>query len=220
MVICATLAFGAAVACAGADNAIGDTSQPPDSEQAPSSAVSPELRDQRGGPSCLNPSGPQLTGAAAGLVRIGATASSIREQCVVVADTSLALEGEAQPAILVEVGSDTVLAEIVGSRVWRVRVRSAGLRTEDSVGVGTPARRLLTVPDATVMWGEGNHVIISPIYCGLSFQLDGRPPRARPWTTAEVAEMPDSVRVSQVLVVGSCHTPSGSRILWDTTSSR
>lgn len=141
-------------------------------------------------------------------MRIGATEASVRERCVVVADTSLTLEGTAQLAILVEVGSDTVLAEIVESRVWRIRVRSAGLRTADSVGVGTPARQLLAAPDAAVIWGEGDHFIVSPAYCGLSFQLAGLPPRASPWTTAEVRELPESVRVGQVLVVGGCPTTS------------
>lgn len=153
-----------------------------------------------------------------GLVRIQAAVSDVRDQCVIVADTSLVLEGDVQPAILVEVATDTVLAEIDDGRIWRIRVRSSGIRTADSVGVATPARQLLTVPGAAVIWGEGNHFITSPAHCGLSFQLTGLPPRARPWTTAEVAQMPDSVRVSQVLVTGACHTPDGKRILRDPTT--
>jgi len=198
------LALGAIIACADADRADTDALRQPEPEPASSEAAAPGAPGRADGPTCLDPSGPQLTDASAGLVRIGATESSVRAECNVVADTALMLEGDVQPAILVEVGTDTVLAEIVDARVWRIRVRSPGLRTADSVGVGTPARQLLAAPGANVVWGEGNHVVVTPEHCGLSFLLTALPPRARPWSTAEVAEMPDSVRVGEVLVIGSC----------------
>jgi hypothetical protein len=168
---------------------------------------------------CLAVGGAQVTGASVGDVRIREPEADVRMRCTVVADTSLLLEGEPQPALLLAIDTDIVLAEIVAGRVWRLRVRSPGLRASDSTGVGTPAHRLLSGdPDATVAWGAGDHYVISPSHCGMSFQLLGLPPRARPWTTAEVAQMPDSVRVGLVLVTGACHTPDGLRILWDTTT--
>lgn len=196
------LALGTTIACADADRTDTGGVEQPERASAASNATTSDQSRQGDVPSCLNSSGPQLTGESAGLVRIGATESSVRAECNVVADTALTLEGQAQPAILVEVGTDTVLAEIVRDRVWRIRVTSPGLRTADSVGVGTPARRLLAAPGANVVWGEGNHVIVSPEYPGLSFLLTGLPPRARPWRTEEVAEMPDSVRVGGVMVLG------------------
>ena len=169
---------------------------------------------------CLAVDRTQVTGASVGTVRLRESEADVRRRCTVAADTFLLLEGESQPALLLALGTDTILAEIVSGRIWRLRVRSPGLRTSDSIGVGTPAYRLLSDTNATVSWGEGDHFVISPSYCGLSFQLHGLPPRARPWSTAEVAQMPDSVvRVGMVLITGACHTPEGLRVLWDTTSS-
>jgi len=204
----AILALTGAAACGEADRSGTDTDQLPRSEPSPPSA---EAADRSADHTCLNPSGPQLTGETAGSVRIGMTETNLREECTVVADTTLSLEGQAQPALLVEVGRDTVLAEIADAKVWRIRVRSAGLRTGDSVGVGTPARQLLSAPGASVAWGEGNHVLLTPEHCGLSFLLAGLPRRARPWTAPEIADMPDTVRVDQVLVIGSCDGPGGAR---------
>ena len=198
------LALGAVIACTDADRAETDRAQQSETEAASSQTAPSDAHGRHDRETCLDPSGPQLTGESAGLVRIGAAESGVRAECNVVADTALVLEGDVQPAILVEVGTDTVLAELVQGRVWRIRVRGPGLRTADSVGVGTPARQLLTTPGANVIWGEGNHVIVSPEHCGLSFRLTGLPRSARPWRTAEVAEMPDSVRVGEVLVLGSC----------------
>jgi hypothetical protein len=140
---------------------------------------------------CLAAGGTQLTGASVGTVRLRESEADIRIRCTVAADTVLLLEGEPQPALLLALGIDTVMAEIVSGRIWRLRVRSPGLRTSDSTGVGTPANRLLSETAATLSWGEGEHYVISPSYCGLSFQLQGLPSRGRPWTSAEVAQMPD-----------------------------
>jgi len=200
----AILALTGAATCTDADRSGADTDQLPRSEPAPSAEATDPSPDR----SCLDASGPQLTGESAGRVRIGMTKANLQEQCTVIADTALAQEGQVQPALLVEVGRDTVLAEVADAQVWRIRVRSAGLRTEDSVGVGTPARQLLAARGASVAWGEGNHVLLTPAHCGLSFLLAGLPRRGRPWTAPEIAAMPDSVRVGQVLVIGSCHTPN------------
>lgn len=194
--IAATLLIASAAACA-------DVETPKTEEPAPShteSTTQAPTTVQR----CTDPAEPLLTDSAVGLVRIEAPVDEVRERCTIAADTSLILEGDVQPAILVEVATDTVLAEIVDDRVWRIRVRSPAIRTADSVGVGTPARELLDEPGATVAWGEGDHFILNPAYCGLSFQLTGLPQRPEPWTTPEVAELPDTVRVNEVLVTGGC----------------
>lgn len=145
---------------------------------------------------------------------------SVRARCAVVGDTVLRLEGQDQPAIRVALGADTVLIEIVDGRVWRITVRSPGLHTADSIGIGTPARRLAD-SGAIIARGEGGHYILSPEHCGLSFEIAGLPARDEPWrswTTRELAAMPDSVRVGELLVTGMCPTPAGTRVLWDTTS--
>lgn len=155
-------------------------------------------------------------------MRIREPVDSVRARCTVVGDTVLRLEGQEQPAIRVALGGDTVLIEIVDGRVWRMTVRSPGLRTADSTGVGTPIRTLVADSGAIVARGDGGQYVLSPAHCGLSFEIAGLPARraepGRTWTARELATMPDSVRVGEVLVTGACHTPAGLRVLWDTTA--
>jgi hypothetical protein len=119
-----------------------------------------------------------------------------------VGDTTLMLEGEPQPALRVALGGDTIVAEVVEGRVWRIRVTSPGPATSDSLRVGTPVRRLAELPGVILAAGEGRYYAISPAHCGLSFGVEGLPFRARPWTVAELAATPDSVRVGEILVTG------------------
>src|SRR5690606_6171549 len=107
------LALGAVIACTDADRAETDRAQQSETEAASSQTAPSDAHGRHDRETCLDPSGPQLTGESAGLVRIGAAESGVRAECNVVADTALVLEGDVQPAILVEVGTDTVLAEIV-----------------------------------------------------------------------------------------------------------
>jgi hypothetical protein len=151
---------------------------------------------------CASGGGPVLTGAAVGGVAIRDEAEDVRRRCAVVGDTTLMLEGQPQPAMRVALGGDTIIAEVVEGRIWRIRVTSPGLATSDSLRVGTPARRLAELPGAQVLAGEGQTFLISPAHCGLSFGLEGVPVRARPMTTAELASLPDRVRVGAILVTG------------------
>jgi hypothetical protein len=161
-----------------------------------------------------------LTGAAVGGVAIRDDTESVKSRCAVVGDTTLVLEGNPQPALRVALGGDTIVAEVVEGRIWRIRVTTPGLATGDSLHVGTPVRRMAELPGVTLAAGEGRYFAISPAHCGLSFAIDGLPFRARPWTTAELATMPDSVRVGTILVTGACHANGGLRVLWDTSAVR
>lgn len=167
---------------------------------------------------CQVSDGAVLTGASVAGIRIREDAAEVRRRCKVVGDTTLQLEGEPQPAMKIALDGDTVLAEVVDGRIWRIRVTSPGLVTSDSLHVGTPARQLAAIPGATVSPGEGNYFVILPNHCGLSFGLEGLPVRGRPWTIAELATQPDSARVGVILVTGSCHENGGTRILWDTAA--
>jgi hypothetical protein len=166
-------------------------------------------------PVCLPDSAAQITGAAVGAVRVRARVAEVRNACPVVGDTTLILEGQAQPALLVQVGRDTIIAEVAQDRISRIRVVSSGLATADEIRVGTPLRQLARIPSAELATGEGQHYLIAPIHCGLSFGIEGLPFGERRWTPAAMHAQPDSVRVDVILVVGMCHENGGLRVLWD-----
>lgn len=144
-----------------------------------------------------------LTGEGVGPVRIGATVDAVRARCTIVAEgTRPGPEGSTSRFVTVAMNADSVDAEIVDGRVWRVPVTSSRLRTEDGLGVGTPLARLLELRDVRPAMGEGLYVL-SPAHCGVSFQLaspDGSLPPAT--TVAELRRLPSSTVVSRVLLTG------------------
>jgi hypothetical protein len=103
---------------------------------------------------------------------------------------------------------DTVEAEIVDSRVWRIEVLSPRFRTADSLGVGTPLRRLLALRDPRGITGEGQLFVVSPEHCGLSFRLsdNGSSARTQNWDLAALSRLPSATVVNKILIVG-CERP-------------
>ena len=91
-----------------------------------------------------------------GQLRIGTTVHSIRQKCNVVRDTTV-IVGEGMPArkLAVAFSQDTVDAEVVDDRVWRIAVLSPRLKTADSLGVGTTIARLVQLNEPRGMTGEG-----------------------------------------------------------------
>ena len=139
-----------------------------------------------------------LADSAAGPVRLGMTVEQLRARCAGTRDTTvLADEGMRERMLLVPVGRDTLAASIVDDRVWRVAVTTPGIRTRDSLGVGTRLSRLLEMPGARGIAGEGRSFVIADVPCGLSFQLD-----ARATGDAEIRGLPGETRVKRVLVTG------------------
>jgi hypothetical protein len=148
---------------------------------------------------------PVIDSAGVGALRIGVPLDSVRARCLVLRDT-VELRAEGQPARIVSVpiGGDTVEAEIVDGRVWRVTVARPGLRTADSLGVGTPVTRLLALfPRAIGAHGEGG-IYATSTRCGLSFRLTDLAPgaRFRGGTTAALRALPPGAAVTRVLVTG------------------
>ena len=144
-----------------------------------------------------------LTGEGVGPVRIGATVDAVRARCAIVAEgTRPGPEGSTSRFVTVAMNADSVDAEIVDGRVWRVPVTSSRLRTEDGLGVGTPLARLLELRDVRPAMGEGLYVL-SPAHCGMSFQLANPGGSLPPATTvAELRRLPASTVVSRVLLTG------------------
>jgi hypothetical protein len=146
-----------------------------------------------------------ITDEGIGELRIGTTVESVRQKCTVVSDTT-ALGAEGMPArkLGVALARDTVEAEIVDGRVWRIAVHSPRLRTVDSLGVGTTLARLLQLRNPRGMTGEGKFFVASPAHCGMSFRLANAGPGAQrgDLDSAGLARLPKSAVVSEVLVFG------------------
>jgi hypothetical protein len=133
------------------------------------------------------------------------TPEAVRARCVVVRDTSrLASEGQLARMIAVAFPRDTVEAEIVDGRVWRIEVLSPRFQTADSLGVGTPLRRLLALREPRGITGEGQLFVVSPEHCGLSFRLsdNGSSARTQNWDRAGLARLSSATVVNKILVVG------------------
>ncbi len=139
-----------------------------------------------------------------GELRIGATVEAVRERCNVVRDTT-APGAEGMPArkLAVALSRDTVEAEIVDGRVWRIAVGSPRLRTADALGVGTSIGRLRQLKDPRGMMGEGQFFVASPQHCGMSFRIANAGPRARgDMDRAGLFRLPDTAAVAEVLIFG------------------
>jgi hypothetical protein len=148
-----------------------------------------------------------ITDEGIGQVRIGAGMESVQQKCNVVRDTTVVdVEGMPSRRLAVAFSRDTVQAEIVDGRVWRIAVLSPGLRTADSLGVGTSIARLLQLKDPHGMTGEGQFFVASPAHCGKSFRLaiaEAGPARGE-LDQAGLARLPRSTAVNEVLIFG-CH---------------
>jgi hypothetical protein len=180
-------------------------SLPPSGE---TTAVTPQPSPPAPGTSAPRPSAcgaEVITDEGIGEIRIGATVESVRQKCNVVRDTT-APGAEAMPArkLTVALSRDTVEAEIVDGRVWRIAVHSPRLRTADSLGVGTTLARLLQLRNPRGMTGEGRFYVASPAHCGMSFRLANAGPGAQRGDLdgAGLARLPKSAVVIEVLVFG------------------
>ena len=112
-------------------------------------------------------------------------------------------EGMPARKLAVALSRDTVEAEIVDGRVWRIAVRTPRLRTRDALGVGTSIGRLRQLKEPRGMMGEGQFFVASPQHCGMSFQVVNAGPRARgDMDRAGLSRLSEAAVVSQVLIFG------------------
>lgn len=147
-----------------------------------------------------------VTGNGVGLLTVGLPADSVRNRCQVLADsTSIGAEGLSVRELLVELAGDTIHAIVDSGKVWRIEIESGGLRTQDSLGVGSPLRDILRGGGATGAEGEGALYVQTSRHCGISFRLRHEIPTAahRPqWTENDLSRIPSSATVDQLLLVG------------------
>jgi hypothetical protein len=136
---------------------------------------------------------------------VGATLDSVSASCTVLRDTTeTRAEGLSARILSVPIGGDTAEAEIVDGRVWRIAVGRPGLRTTDSLGVGTTLARLTAqFPGATAGHGEDG-LYATSTRCGLSFRLanPGGGARSSASGVAELRRLPPNTAVDRVLVTG------------------
>jgi hypothetical protein len=143
-----------------------------------------------------------------GELRIGTPVESLRQKCKLIRDTTVTgAEGMPARKVAVAFSRDTVEAEIVDGKVWRIAVKSPGLRTADVISVGTLIGRLRELKDPRGMMGEGQLFLASPQHCGMSFRLAGAGPRGQrgDLDRAGLFGLPEMTVVSEILVFG-CHT--------------
>jgi hypothetical protein len=142
---------------------------------------------------------------------VRATVASAKAHCHVLADTTFAgLEGLPERTLDVQIGTDTVVAEIDSDRVVRIEVRSPRLRTRDSLGVGSSLATLLRHGHAKALIGEGSYYVVLQTHCGLSFGLPYfESPNAGDLDEAALRKLPDTIRVQTVLVV-DCDSSQGA----------
>lgn len=139
-----------------------------------------------------------------GELRIGATVESVRLKCNVIRDTTTpGAEGMPARKLAVALSRDTVQAEIVDGKVWRIAVHSPRLTTADALGVGTSIGRLRQLKEPHGMTGEGQFFVASAQHCGMSFRLSNAGPRARgDMDRAGLFRLSEAAVVSQVLIFG------------------
>jgi hypothetical protein len=147
-----------------------------------------------------------------GELQIGVPVDSVSAHCPVLRDTTaIGAEGMPTRKLAVFLPPDTIEAEVVNNRIWRLSIVSPVFRTADSLGVGTPLSRLLQLKSPRGMTGEGKFFVASPDHCGMSFRLANAGPRSHTGDLdqAGLKRLSKSAVVSEILVFG-CHLASGA----------
>jgi hypothetical protein len=147
----------------------------------------------------------QLRDDGIGALRLGASVEVVKRTCRVLRDTTVTgPEGMPARKLAVEIAGETVEAEIVDNKVWRISVKSPRFRTADSLGVGTPLSHLLQLEGARGMMGEGALYFATSAHCGMSFRLSENRPLdpSGDWNKSALARLPASTKVTEVLIFG------------------
>ena len=148
-----------------------------------------------------------LTDSSAGSVQLGNRVESIRARCPGARDSTGTQEGMPTSSLVVPVGADTIAVSIVEGRAWRLAVLTRGLRTADSLGIGTSLTRLLQLPGARAITGEGRTFVVAERPCGLSFELDRFVQAAEPDTAMLRTLARQGAVARRVLVTGCAGAP-------------
>ena len=169
---------------------------------APDSASTSE-RDSAAELDCGVPPGDVQIEGGIGVLRIGAPVAELRGRCDIVRDTTVP-DNEGMPSreLMILLGTDTAVAEVVADSVWRLRLTSPRFSTGD-VRVGTTVAELERYDGARALVGEGEVYVTVPETCGVSYRIAGaefaRAASARS-PKAAIGTLPDTARVDLMLV--------------------
>jgi hypothetical protein len=144
-------------------------------EHAPPQAVASLTRPATNATPSAGCAARLVTGDGVGPIRIDLSLDSVRRTCPVVRDTTVRPNIKDPPERLVSVllGADTAVVSVQGGRVTGVLLAGRGFATADSLGIGTPLRRLLGVPRVKVYGVAGRLIVMTPAKCGLRFDITG-----------------------------------------------
>jgi hypothetical protein len=138
-----------------------------------------------------------------GKLKLGMRADSAKAVCHVAFDTIRpGPEGMTQRILMVAFPPNAVEAEVVNDSIWRLNITTPGIETADSIGVGSPLRKLLERSDAEGLIGEGIFVVIFQHRCGISFVLRGGIPPGRPrvWKHRDLLTLSQDTPVERIMV--------------------
>jgi hypothetical protein len=152
-----------------------------------------------------------VSGDSVGHVRIGMALDVLRRMCPVLRDTIVQPVGNLPKERRVSflIGADTAEALVNHGRIWEVSLAGAAFRTADSLGVGTPLRRLLAFTGVRG-YGLDELLVATPARCGLTFGIAGRYAGVPPLRdSAVLAAMPTDAVVDRILIDG-CDRDDGN----------
>ena len=153
-----------------------------------------------------------VTGDGVGPIRIDASLDSIRRICPMVRDTTAPpnVNFPNERLVSVSLGADTAVVSLRRGRVKEILLVSGKFATADSIGVGTPLRRLLGLPQAKGYGRAGDLLMVTPSKCGLRFGIAGRfddlPDGAK--DSVMLVKVPPTAIVDRILIDGCEHDRS------------
>jgi hypothetical protein len=154
-----------------------------------------------------------ISDSGVGILRLGVSAAEIRKRCQIVRDTVM-VNGdyvEAERALFIGVGSDTVRAWIPNDSITGIDVLSDRLSTQDSLRVGVTLAQLRGIAGLAASSGEASTWLRVPRHCGLALVISGSPGMDgadAEATEREIRSWPDTIRVTMIQISGCRDTES------------
>ena len=185
------------------DRRIDSIVTPPVAVEPPSPATIPSAS-----PDCGVTGTPSIAGEGIGELRKGRKVADVKAVCETESDAEEpGPEGMKERVLVVRIAGESVRAIVTDDKIWRIEIFSPLYRTDDSLGVDTPLRRIARMRGAQFFPGEGGVYGFVPEHCGISFRFSVplRPPKAGNWTAASIDKAHGDAAVDRVLLTGCDH---------------
>ena len=149
---------------------------------------------------------PIVSGNSVGDIVIGRAPPKIDSRRLVLRQWQQDENGDSYELIRLKVRDAAVDAEVYDGKVWRISIDQPELLTEDHVGVGSKAMRLLKA-NTTIQprIGPGPMIVLVPVTpCGISYLTDAELPdlATQELSRDSVAPLLSDAGVTSILVVG------------------